>query len=230
MYSYDDRMRAVKLYMKLGKRMAATLRSLGFGNKNSLKAWCRKFEERQALPMGYVRKKPRFSVTMKKTAVEHFLDHGRSITFTQKALGYPCRDTLRKWIEEMHPEAKIRVLGRAQPRAQPQTVKKVAVVELCTRQGSARAIAEKLAVSRPILYNWKNQLLGRRAPASMKHEPNASPSSDRSELEKTVEALKRDIHKLQLEHDLLKKATELLKKRPRRRPSTPEQSGRSAAG
>ena len=31
MYSYEDRIRAIKLYLKLGKRMAATLRQLGQG-------------------------------------------------------------------------------------------------------------------------------------------------------------------------------------------------------
>ena len=30
MYSYEDRIRAVKLYLKLGKRIAATLRQLGY--------------------------------------------------------------------------------------------------------------------------------------------------------------------------------------------------------
>jgi len=31
MYSYDDRMRAVQLYLKLGKRFRATIRQLGAG-------------------------------------------------------------------------------------------------------------------------------------------------------------------------------------------------------
>ena len=30
MYSYEDRMRAVKLYIKLGKRLGATIRELGY--------------------------------------------------------------------------------------------------------------------------------------------------------------------------------------------------------
>ncbi len=46
----------------------------------------------------------------------------------------------------------------------------------------------------------------------MTHKNDPPPSPNRAELERTVESLKRDIHKLQLEHDLLKKAAELLKK------------------
>ncbi len=46
----------------------------------------------------------------------------------------------------------------------------------------------------------------------MAHKNDPPPPPNRAELERTVESLKRDIHKLQLEHDLLKKAAELLKK------------------
>ncbi len=34
MYSYEERMRAVELYIKLGKRAQATIRELGYPTKN----------------------------------------------------------------------------------------------------------------------------------------------------------------------------------------------------
>ncbi len=37
MYSYEDRIRAVKLYIKLDKRIAATLIQLGYPTKNASK-------------------------------------------------------------------------------------------------------------------------------------------------------------------------------------------------
>ncbi|WP_181013894.1 hypothetical protein [Agrobacterium rosae] len=43
MYSYEDRMRAVQLYIKLGKRANATIRQLGYPTKNALKHWYREF-------------------------------------------------------------------------------------------------------------------------------------------------------------------------------------------
>ncbi|SEK15789.1 hypothetical protein SAMN05216550_15010 [Paraburkholderia tropica] len=73
-------------------------------------------------------------------------------------------------------------------------------------------MAQKLDVDRVSLYNWKNQLLGREAPASMKRDKGSPAETDRDELERQVEGLRRDIRKLQLEHDLLKKANELVKK------------------
>ena len=83
---------------------------------------------------------------------------------------------------------------------------------MCTRQGSAKAVARQLGVSRPTLYNWKNKLLGREAPASMKRPPDLPSEPQLEELERQLDALRRDVRNLQLEHDLLKRANELLKK------------------
>ena len=41
MYSYADRIRAIELYIKLGKRIKATIRQLGYPAKNALKGWWR---------------------------------------------------------------------------------------------------------------------------------------------------------------------------------------------
>jgi transposase InsO family protein len=63
------------------------------------------------------------------------------------------------------------------------------------------------------LYNWKNQLLGTEAPASMKREKKTTPPDvERAELEKQLDELRRNVRRLQLEQDVLKKANELIKK------------------
>ncbi len=95
---------------------------------------------------------------------------------------------------------------------QPRELKEAAVIELCTREESARVVAQRMGVSRPTLYNWKNKLLGREVPASMKRHNDSPHAPGRGELERQVESLRRDIRQLQLEHDILKKANELLKK------------------
>jgi transposase InsO family protein len=46
----------------------------------------------------------------------------------------------------------------------------------------------------------------------MKFNDDSPPDSERTELQRQVESLRRDLRQLQLEHDLLKKANELLKK------------------
>jgi putative transposase len=56
MYSYEDRLRAVRLYIKLGKRVGLTIRQLGYPTGNALKGWYCEYEKHQDLPAGYVRR------------------------------------------------------------------------------------------------------------------------------------------------------------------------------
>lgn len=209
MYSYEDRVRAVRLYIKLGKRVGLTIRQLGYPTENALKGWYREYEERGDLPTGYARQ-PMYSQAQKDRAVEHYLEHGRCIVATIKALGYPSRDLLSAWIEQVYPQGRARVTGRV-PELAPEA-KQSAVIALCMRPASAQAVADDMGVSRGSLYKWKNQLLGHDSSIPMKRQQDAPATSDRAELEQQVEALRRDIRRLQLEKDLLKKANELSKK------------------
>jgi len=212
MYSYDDRIRAVELYIKLGKRVRPTIRQLGYPTKNSLKGWYREYQQRLDLPVRYAGRKPKFSQAQKQAAVQHYVTHDRCIAATMRALGYPSRGTLTAWLREALPESRKAVVGSVGRRRYPETLKQAGVMELCTRQESAQAVAEKLGVCRPTLYNWKNQLLGREAPASMKHSNQSPPAPEQAELERQLESLRREVRQLQLERDLLNKANELLKK------------------
>jgi transposase InsO family protein/transposase-like protein len=197
------------LYIKLGKRVGLTIRQLGYPTKNALKSWHREFERHLDLPTGYFRG-PRYSTAQKERAVQHYLDNGRCLAATIRALGYPSRKLLSAWVHELHPHAVVRVVGPS--RELSPAVKQAAVIALCMRQASAESVAQELGVSRPTLYNWKDRLLGHGAPASMKRKKDSPPGSERAALEQQLEALRRDIRRLQLEQDLLKKANELLKK------------------
>ena len=55
-------------------------------------------------------------------------------------------------------------------------------------------------------------MLGKEVPAVMDPKESHPPYEDRDELQREVESLRKSIHRLQLEHDILKKANELLKK------------------
>ena len=73
MYSYEDRIRAVKLYIKLGKRLSSTIRQLGYPTKNSLIGWYREYEQSQDLRIGYSRTGQKYSDQQKHAAVKHYL-------------------------------------------------------------------------------------------------------------------------------------------------------------
>src|SRR6478672_7060829 len=131
MYSYEDRMRAVQLYLKLGKRIRATIRQLGYPTKNALKSWHHEYEQRHDLRTGYIRSKPRYSAEQKKAAVDHYLSHGRCVAATLRALGYPNRGTLSAWIGELCPDIGKHIVGRAAGSVlKSQEAKQAAVIEL----------------------------------------------------------------------------------------------------
>ncbi|CAN5166392.1 hypothetical protein BH11PSE10_BH11PSE10_12280 [soil metagenome] len=172
MYSYDDRLRAVQPYIKLGKRLGLTIRQLGYPTKNALKTWYREYEQRLDLPAGYARQ-PRYSQAHKERAVELHRDHGQCIAATIKALGYPSRSLLSAWILELNPQARGPVVGRAQELT-PEA-KQSAVIALCMRPASAQAVADDVGVSRGSLYKWKDQLLDHNATVPKKRQQDAPP-------------------------------------------------------
>ena len=133
MYSYEDRIRAIALYIKLGKRVGATIRQVGYPTENSLKSWHEHYVRGLDVPRVYVRAKPKYSQAQKQLAVQHYLDQGRCIAWTIKALGYPSRDLLRAWIRESHPELHRRLVGRSDSHARSPAMKQAAVIALCTR-------------------------------------------------------------------------------------------------
>ena len=193
MYSYEDRMRAVHLYIKLGKRANATIRQLGYPTKNALKHWYREFAGGDDLSAGYVRTKQRYSDEQKRVAVEHYLENGRCLAWTIKALGYPGREKLSAWIDEYQPGDRRRVHTGNLSGIRSEQQKRTAVIDLCARSDSARSVAQKVGVSRQTLYDWKNQKLGREVPASMTRRRKLSPTASRDELERELEALRSDV-------------------------------------
>lgn len=50
MYSYDERLRAVELYIRLGKRARATICELGYSTAKALRSWYREYERKKDLP------------------------------------------------------------------------------------------------------------------------------------------------------------------------------------
>jgi len=211
MYSYEDRIKAVKLYIKYDLCAADTIRELGYPNRNMLIRWYKEYQETGGLHKRYI-KQPAYNSAQMKAAVNYYLEHGRNITRTVRALGYPTRETLREWIDEQAPdERKIRIRRSAVVQFS-QEQKKDAVIELCTRKVSAAAIADSLGASRISLYKWKKELLGEEDAKTMDGLGKPPLSDDRDALLAEVESLKKEIYRKQIELDILNKAAEIIKK------------------
>lgn len=98
MYSYQDRLRAVELYLKYGGKTATVIRELGYPSRKNLRRWVQHYQTTGDLPQGY-RAKPRYDAEQKRIAVDHYLAHGRCLADTIRALGYPSREVLGVWLD-----------------------------------------------------------------------------------------------------------------------------------
>ena len=140
MYSYEERLKAVQLYIQYDKSYASVFRELGYPpSSNSIKLWYKEYEETGDLHKSYS-SPSKYSDEQRKAAVQYYIEHGQSKSRTVKALGYPTRQQLTEWLKQDHPD-------EVHPCAKGQSLvhlskeqKKQVAIELCTRDGSAQEI------------------------------------------------------------------------------------------
>ena len=211
MYSYEERITAVKLYIQYDLQLAATIRELGYPERSQLPVWYKEYIETGDLHKD-CRKPSKYTDEQMKQAVDYYWEHGRSLSRTIKKLGYPCRVTLKSWINKLSPETD-------QLRTSPRTVvkfteeqKRDAVIELCLRETSAKDVAKRQGTTRAQLYNWKYKMLGKEYRSKMEPDKDLTASDDPEVLQEQLNELKRQIVRQQMELDALRMASELIKK------------------
>ena len=211
MYTYEERLRAVKLYIKNGFSAAATVRELGYPGRKTLTLWYKEYQEAGELHKEFI-KHPNFNREQIEGAVNHYLEHGRCIARTCRMLGYPSRHTLRGWIDEYAPGYRKASNSGGVVIQYSQEQKKVAVIDFCARKKSAEAVANAHGTNRTSLYKWKKELLGEERAGAMKRPDKTSLPDDRDALIAELSDLKEQVYRQQMELDVLKKAAEILKK------------------
>ena len=231
MYSYEERLRAVKLYIKYDHSLSAVIRELGYPSHQALLQWYREYITQGDLHAECVRHRRRCKFTMeqRKAAVAYYQEHGQNLARTVKKLGYPSRATLFNWLKEDIDRATHPCHSGAPVVKLQQDQKEQAVIDLCIRESSAEKIASKHGVSRASLYKWKDELLGRKREPKMSEQfviqsDDAEQSTEnlRSEvarLEEKIAKLQQEATKYEqeafrarLQRDIYEKASELIKK------------------
>lgn len=217
MYSCEDRMRAVELYIKYGCHSAAVIRELGYPNHHTLLYWYDEYQKNRKL---HIKRKStqRYSTEQKQAALSFYTEHGRSIAYTIKTLGYPSTTLFKMWLNEAFPDRKKRCVSGGAMVEYSQETKQQAVIDLCARKSSAQEVAKAHGVSRVTLYKWKGQLLGEERSTAMPKK-KVSQADEAEALEQRIADLRAEeasmnekLFRAQLEYDILEKAAELLKK------------------
>ena len=217
MYSYEDRIRAVKFYINCGYNAAYTVRKLGYPDVTNLKHWYREYSQYNDLHQGR-KKVSKFSDKEKRDAVDYYFSHDCNALKTVKNLGYPSRPLLIQWVKELYPEEGERCCKSFKPHVRCSQEEKIqAVMESCRGNLKISQIAEIYGVTPSAVSTWRKELLSEGRILKMQ-QPSANDKSidelmrEKAELEAKVKRLERDVYKLQLERDVLEKAGDILKK------------------
>lgn len=211
MYSLEEKKKAVDLYIQYDKQLSKTIKTFGYPSRNSLRGWYYEFRDSGEFKDTYTRKQ-RYSEDEKEKAIKYYFEHGTNATKTIAALGYPCRAVLKQWIAEKFPGQQKDCSYRKSLIEYTEEQKESAVKELLLREKPVKDIADNIGVDRVTLYNWKNQQLGKEATAKVK--PKVDLPNDKESLELELKRLKEQIHRLELEKDILEKTTDIIKKDP----------------
>lgn len=211
MHSYEDRIRAVGLYYRYGKKASVVVRELGYPSTKQLGRWVRIYEKTGDLPRD-LKRRERYSRAQKIAAVEHYLTHGGCMSFTRRAIGYPSNEVLKCWIQEFYPNVRPLVIRSGTNKCFSPEERSQAVRELCRRCGTARKVAQNIGVSVPVLYKLKKDLISDEAYRSMSKGNSASQGKNQDVLLGEIQRLRQQVRQLQLERDILTKANELIKK------------------
>ena len=210
MYSYEERIKAVQLCIKYDGCIGDTIRQLGYPSRSVLVRWYKEYQEHGYLRRGYERR-PNFTLSEKKAAVDYYLEHGRSLRRTIRALGYPTITALVKWIEDLAPGQRKTRLTVGSMVQLPKEQRSNADFSLYTSDDQA-ITPNNRALKRCCLYPRKRRLSYKESGSHMESVSKSALPNDKDKLMAELESLKKQVHNLQLEIDILNKAAEELKK------------------
>lgn len=155
-YTREQRLRAVRLYEQYDRSAASVINELGYPSRQMLVRWHRAWVEAGRDDGGSLGdgRGERYTPGQKRAAVDHYLRHGRCAARTIRALGYPCKALLARWVDELEP-------GQRRIRRAPVDAgtRRKAVVEYASGSRTSRQVGEELGVSADVVRNWKHKML-----------------------------------------------------------------------
>lgn len=218
MYSAEQRKKAIETFARFGCSAADTIAELGYPSRVTLRNWWKEYQISGDEFLERRHRRPKYSDEEKRGAVDYYLEHGKSLARTIRAMGYPSREMLGNWVDEIAPGQRKYRGPDPKKGVLPIEMKVRAVAELEARSGSAAEVAGRHGVSRAVPYVWRRGILGHNggapeekgAPVSRRHD---ELPDDVEGLEKMHSDLKTQVRKLQLEIDVRQATLEVLKTR-----------------
>jgi len=101
MYSYDERMKAINLYLQNGHKASKVIEELGYPERHMLHLWYKEYEASGQLHKQFASKRKKYTEKQKEEAVQFYLEHNHSLKQTIRALGYPSETMLKYWVRDL---------------------------------------------------------------------------------------------------------------------------------
>lgn len=160
MYSAEQRKKAIEKFARFGCSAADTIAELGCPNRHTLRNWWKEYQIGGDEFLERRHRRPKYSDEEKRGAVDYYLEHGKSLARTIRAMGYPSREMLGNWVDELAP-AQRKYRGPNPKKSVLSIEMKVqAVAELEARSAGAAEVAGRHGVSRAVPYVWRREILG----------------------------------------------------------------------
>lgn len=222
-YSSEEKKKAVELYIKYDRRATQTLKEIGYPeNRHTLIKWYKEYQEKGKfsdiradechIGKGYTQEQI-------QTAVNYYLEHGKNLNATIKAVGVPSRPgTLKIWINHFAPGELRDCSHLANDKRYDQDSLRNAVAEhMAYPEKPLSKVARENGVSRLSAYYWKEKLWKKDYPESMKDRntenlPEEDIREELASLRAEAANLRKEVYRLQMEKDLLEVAASLIKK------------------
>lgn len=216
MYSQEERMTAVHAYINSNFNENYVIRTLGYPSPNALRSWYKEYKATGTLHEKS-RPKPRYTQAQKEKAVAYYAEHHVSLTQACREMGYPHRDMLRVWVQEIRPDLLSRQQGSCKKNCHliryTKEEKYAIVEEWMTSNIPVYQIAAKYGVSKAVISKWKCEILGKDSKMPRQTDQEQwLPKETKEDLQSEIVRLQAEIHMLRMERDALQKASELLKK------------------
>lgn len=219
-YTYEEKMKAVQLYIEYGRSPASVQYELGYPSRSCLNKWYHKYIENGDLREPEKAGSSKYTYEQRKAAIDYYLSHGKSVKGTILALGYPGKSTLCEWLNEDVPDKKRKWFCKRTSSVVrcSQEQKNQAIVDYCSGDKTPKQISEEYGISPYTIYGWKKKMLGKKE--TMKKQKESKPATSNipdlqeevARLSKQAELLQKEVYHLQLEKEVLKKAAEIIKK------------------
>lgn len=101
MYSAEQRAKAVETFARFGCSAADTMAELGYPSRVTLRNWWKEYQIGGDEFLARKHRRPRYSDEEKRGAVDHYLEHGKSLARTIRAMGYPSREVLASCANDL---------------------------------------------------------------------------------------------------------------------------------